>query len=388
MFKRASLYGVAIATLMSTMGACSTAPAQPVAKEVFMEREVRVSGTAYRYRVFVPTAKKHGERPVVVFLHGSGERGDDNRKQLAVGLGPYVEKHANEFPAIVVFPQAPENSEWHDNLAMTLAAVDAATREFGGDPDRTYLTGMSMGGYGTWEFALREPRRFAALVPVCGGIVGPDRRPTLQVTPVAGVADPFAEVARRLHDVPVWIFHGARDDVVPAGAVATDGRRIAGKPVPRRRATPSSPMPTTTAGTRRTRRRRNCGLGCSRNAGPVHRMRPDARPKQDDCVRLYLASNASRAAIRTVTPLATWRRISDCGPSATSSVISTPAVHRPGMASRPHPAPPRRSRDCRQPIVAVVVIERGDQAVLHALALDAQHHHRIDAFQRRRRNPA
>lgn len=215
MFKRASLYEVAVATLMATMSACSTAPAQPVAKEVFLEREVRVSGTAYRYRVFVPATTKHGERPVVVFLHGSGERGDDNRKQLAVGLGPYVEKHADEFPAIVVFPQAPENTEWHDNLAMTLAAVDAATREFGGDPDRTYLTGMSMGGYGTWEFALREPRRFAALVPVCGGIVGPDRRPTLQVTPVAGVADPFAEVARRLHDVPVWIFHGARDDVVP-----------------------------------------------------------------------------------------------------------------------------------------------------------------------------
>jgi predicted peptidase len=74
---------------------------------------------------------------------------------------------------------------------------------------------MSMGGYGTWEFALREPHRFAALVPVCGGIEGPERRPTLQVTPVAGATDPFAETARRLRDVPVWIFHGARDDVVP-----------------------------------------------------------------------------------------------------------------------------------------------------------------------------
>ena len=180
-----------------------------------MEREVRVSGTSYRYRVFVPATRKAGKRPVIVFLHGSGERGDDNRKQLAVGLGPYVEKHAGDFPAIVVFPQAPQDSEWHDNLAMTLAALDAATREFGGDPERTYLTGMSMGGYGTWEFALREPHRFAALVPVCGGIVAPDRRPSMQVSPVAGVADPFAEVARRLHDVPVWIFHGALDDVVP-----------------------------------------------------------------------------------------------------------------------------------------------------------------------------
>jgi predicted peptidase len=214
MFKRAWRYSVAIATLTATLVSCSSVP-PPSAREVFMEREVRVSGSSYRYRVFVPASMKAGKRPVIVFLHGSGERGNDNRKQLAVGLGPYVEKHADEFPAIVVFPQAPENTEWHDNLAMTLAVVDAATREFGGDPDRTYLTGMSMGGYGTWEFALREPRRFAALVPVCGGIVGPDRRPTLQVTPVAGIADPFAEVARRLHGVPVWIFHGARDDVVP-----------------------------------------------------------------------------------------------------------------------------------------------------------------------------
>lgn len=214
MSRRTLLYRVAMAALTATMASCSTTPPSP-AKEVFREREVRVAGTSYRYRVFVPAATEPGKRPVVVFLHGSGERGDDNRKQLAVGLGPYVEKHADEFPAIVVFPQAPGDSEWHDNLAMTLAALDAATREFGGDPDRTYLTGMSMGGYGTWEFALREPGRFAALVPVCGGIVGPERRPRLQVTPVAGAADPFAEAARRLRDVPVWIFHGARDDVVP-----------------------------------------------------------------------------------------------------------------------------------------------------------------------------
>lgn len=220
MFKRACL--LATAALMTTMASCSTAsstssatmPPSP-AKEVFIEREVRVDGTSHRYRVFVPAAKKAGKRPVIVFLHGSGERGDDNRKQVTVGLGPYVEKHADDFPAIVVFPQAPLDSEWHDNLAMTLAAMDAATREFGGDPDRTYLTGMSMGGYGTWDFALREPHRFAALVPVCGGIVGPDRRPSLQVSAVAGLADPFTETARRLRDVPVWIFHGARDDLVP-----------------------------------------------------------------------------------------------------------------------------------------------------------------------------
>lgn len=212
MLKRALL--LATATVITVLAACSTPPTSAT-REVFVEREVRVAGTSHRYRVFVPAATRRGKRPVIVFLHGSGERGNDNRKQLAVGLAPYVEKHAGEFPAIVVFPQAAEDSEWSDNVTMTLAALDAAVREFGGDPDRVYLTGMSMGGYGTWDLALREPRRFAALVPVCGGIVAPDRRPTLQVGPMAGVSDPFAETARRLHDVPVWIFHGARDDVVP-----------------------------------------------------------------------------------------------------------------------------------------------------------------------------
>lgn len=214
MLIRACLCLVSTLILVIAMASCSSNPAAS-AGSGFVEREVVVSGMSHRYQVFVPQGPKHGKRPVIVFLHGSGERGNDNRRQLAVGLGPYVAAHAADFPAIVVFPQAPDESEWNDNLAMTLAALDAATREFGGDPDRTYLTGLSMGGYGTWELALREPGRFAALVPVCGGIVAPERRPSMRVTPVAGAADPFAETARRLRDVPIWIFHGARDDVVP-----------------------------------------------------------------------------------------------------------------------------------------------------------------------------
>ena len=93
--------------------------------------------------------------PVILFLHGSGERGNDNLKQVGAGLGPYVRSHASDFPAIVVFPQVPEDGEWAGpNALVAFAALDAATREFHGDPHRTYLTGMSMGGYGTWELAL------------------------------------------------------------------------------------------------------------------------------------------------------------------------------------------------------------------------------------------
>src|SRR3546814_5591067 len=87
------------------------------------------------------------------------------------GLGPHVRANAGSCPAVVVFPQVPENGEWQGaNAGVAFAALDAATAEFNGDRDRTYLTGMSMGGYGTWELALAQPERFAALVPVCGAV--------------------------------------------------------------------------------------------------------------------------------------------------------------------------------------------------------------------------
>jgi len=165
--------------------------------------------------VFVPArAVAPDAAPVILFLHGSGERGDDNRRPASVGLGPYVRERAASFPAIVVFPQAPLEAEWNQLADVVLAQLDAATSEFGGDPARTYLTGLSMGGYGTWELALREPDRFAALVPVCGGLLHP-RRPSMAVTGLDGEDDPYAAVARRLRDTPVWLFHGARDTAVP-----------------------------------------------------------------------------------------------------------------------------------------------------------------------------
>ena len=180
----------------------------------FVEREVTIDGRRHRYQVFVPASVARGKAPVLVFLHGSGERGNDNRSQLAVGLGPHVREHADAFPAIVVFPQAPADSEWNQLVDVVFAQLDAATLEFNGDPDRTSLTGLSMGGYGVWELALRQSGRFAALVPVCGGLLHP-RRPSMAVSGVGVEADPYAAVAQRLREVPVWLFHGARDESVP-----------------------------------------------------------------------------------------------------------------------------------------------------------------------------
>jgi len=210
------LHQIRVAILLAVaaclLTACMSVPQRPAGS--FVERSIDIAGTSHRYQVFVPASAAGGRTPpVIVFLHGSGERGSDGSKQTLVGIGPYIRAHRDTFPAIVVFPQAPEDTEWGGNADLVFASLDAATREFHGDADRTYLTGLSMGGYGTWDMAMRAPDRFAALVPVCGGLVHP-RRPSMGVSGIDGVADPYATVANRLKGTPIWQFHGAKDDVV------------------------------------------------------------------------------------------------------------------------------------------------------------------------------
>lgn len=218
--RRRLLQGLALAGASTVLGGCASAlTATHDTAGRFVRRELRSGGRRHTYQVFVPAASVPRPLPVVLFLHGSGERGDDGEKQTQAGLGPYLRAHADDFPALVVFPQSPEGESWEgDTATLALAALDAATAEFDGDRSRTSLTGMSRGGYGTWSLALREPTRFAALAPVCGGITPPGSRPDLDslfVVSTRAAADPFAEAAQRLRHIPSWIFHGARDDVVP-----------------------------------------------------------------------------------------------------------------------------------------------------------------------------
>lgn len=165
------------------------------------------------FRLFVPELDSATQRlPLVLFLHGSGERGDDNRSQLEWGVSEFVKPFfLARNKAIVLAPQCPAGERWsdvswrareHDTkaeatwpLAMAVDVVDSLIQSLPVDANRVYITGMSMGGYGTWDALARWPEKWAAAVPVCGG------------------GD--LEMAGRFAHVPVWTFHGARDGVVP-----------------------------------------------------------------------------------------------------------------------------------------------------------------------------
>ncbi len=146
-----------------------------------------------RYLLYLPEGYEGGtERwPLVLFLHGSGERGDSLDRVKQHGPPRLVEE-GHAFPFILVSPQQPMGAWW--SVEALTALLDGVTAELRVDPDRVYVTGLSMGGYGALALAAAHPDRFAAILPVCGG------------------GDPAT--AARFSHVPTWLFHGLRDDVV------------------------------------------------------------------------------------------------------------------------------------------------------------------------------
>ncbi|CAN5223609.1 hypothetical protein BH23GEM2_BH23GEM2_20120 [soil metagenome] len=124
------------------------APAQQ-AETGFLNRTVTLSGVQHRYQVYVPAAYAGSDQrwPVILFLHGAGERGADGLRQTLVGLPAQIRESPSRYPALVVMPQVPEDSSWIGLYSdVAIAALDRTLAEFRADPDRVYLTGLSMGG--------------------------------------------------------------------------------------------------------------------------------------------------------------------------------------------------------------------------------------------------
>ncbi len=156
-----------------------------------LDRTIRVT---LDYLLYLP--KDYDQKsswPLMLFLHGAGERGDNLERVKANGP-PKLIAAGKEFPFIVVSPQCPARSRGWQPYELS-ALLDEIIEKYKVDKDRIYLTGLSMGGSGTWSLAAFSPDRFAALVPICGG------------------GDP--NTARRISHAAVWIFHGAKDPAVP-----------------------------------------------------------------------------------------------------------------------------------------------------------------------------
>jgi predicted peptidase len=183
----------------------------------FLDRTVTAGGRTYPYVVYVPRNYDPSRSwPVILFLHGAGERGSHGIRATQIGVAAAIRSHPERVPAIVVFPQAPDDSRWLDEPAdAAMAALDHAMGEFHGDRHRVYLTGLSMGGYGTWHLAMAHPDRWAALVVVCGGLFPHPSTTSVRQSPLNAGADPYAITARKVRHLPIWIFHGVDDTVIP-----------------------------------------------------------------------------------------------------------------------------------------------------------------------------
>lgn len=199
------------------LGSISLTCAQEM-KTGFLKREIKIKSQSYCYQIFVPQKFSAAQKwPVILFLHGAGERGADCEHQTQVGLAPAIRKQIETFPAVVVFPQCRRDSVWIGDMEeLALKALDTTVKEFNGDLSRIYLTGISMGGYGTWYLAAHYPQKFAALAPVCGGIIPPPGR----LFPRNALAlipkdKPYETIAQKIDKTPVWLFHGDADASVP-----------------------------------------------------------------------------------------------------------------------------------------------------------------------------
>ncbi|HRJ28289.1 MAG TPA: prolyl oligopeptidase family serine peptidase [Cyclobacteriaceae bacterium] len=156
------------------------------------------------YRLLFPKNSTLEKYPLVIFLHGSGERGRDNEQNLKYITDLFLnETNRNTFPAYVVVPQCPADKRWapqdwygklEEPASSIMALLDSLVQHESVDPNRIYLMGLSMGGFGTWYLITRFPDRFAAAVPICGG--GDWNQ------------------AKTISHIPLWIFHGRKDEVV------------------------------------------------------------------------------------------------------------------------------------------------------------------------------
>ena len=163
----------------------------------FLDKTIEYNGAQVKYVVYVPKGySPEKPLPSILFLHGSGEQGDDGKKQATVGLGAAIKLAEDKWNFIVMFPQKPSGrGGFMEHEKLILDIVEKTNKEYKIDPKRQYITGLSMGGMGTWSLICKYPDKWAAAAPVCGR---------------GNPAD-----AAKIKDLPIWNFHGDKDNAVP-----------------------------------------------------------------------------------------------------------------------------------------------------------------------------
>lgn len=150
------------------------------------------SKSGLNYLEYIPKVKTNSEKlPLLIFLHGMGERGSDLSKVKFHGPPSFLDEK-DDFPFICISPQCPDTLYWNEDLLLPF--YDEIINTYPVDKNRIYLTGLSMGGFGTWASIVAKPDLFAAAVPICGG------------------GDPSK--LESIKSLPIWVFHGAKDNVI------------------------------------------------------------------------------------------------------------------------------------------------------------------------------
>lgn len=197
----AALALLALGVRSSTTSAAGSLPPDMQTPQQF--NFAKTQRAQVNYLLFLPRdyqSESAKRWPLILFLHGAGERGTNVWKVATHGPARNVTEHP-DFPFIIVSPQCPEDQIWSNDILVAL--LDDIARRYAVDTNRVYLTGLSMGGYGTWKLGLAYPEKFAAMAPICGG------------GEFISVLLASREKAQALKTLAVWAFHGAKDPVVP-----------------------------------------------------------------------------------------------------------------------------------------------------------------------------
>ena len=190
----------AIGLLALTMLGASGTAQEPAPIDGFVARQFRGAAGDLPYRLFIPDNYDPSRAyPLIVYLHGAAGVGRDNVAQISGGnrIGSHLWTSSElqaRHPSFVVAPQSVDKG-WQPRAQLVVDLIAALGKEFNLDRTRVYVTGQSMGGYGTWDLIVRWPNLFAAAVPLCGG--------------------GSVEAVDAIRDLPIWVFHGARDQTVP-----------------------------------------------------------------------------------------------------------------------------------------------------------------------------